>query len=166
MIGRSPFDRGMSLLSKENNKRLRHLDQDEIGRLLDACINDHTRDIIETVIHTGMRRQEVLSLKWNRMTGGFIHLTRTKADEVREIPINDDLVALCRRVRARDELNSEKELQEMLGYKPMVMTMRQAHLSQEHKKKAINLLNGLTTSPAGNCHKTVTSSQLPQTATS
>ena len=83
----------MSLLSKENNKRLRHLDQDEIGRLLDACINDHTRDIIETVIHTGMRRQEVLSLKWNRMTGGFIHLTRTKADEVREIPINDDLVA-------------------------------------------------------------------------
>jgi integrase len=71
MIGRSLFDRGRGLLSKENTKRLKHLDQDEIGRLLDACINDHTRDIIETVIHTGMRRQEVLSLKWNQIRGGL-----------------------------------------------------------------------------------------------
>ncbi len=80
------------------------------------------------------------------MTGGFVHLTRTKADDVRQIPINDDLVALCRRVRARGELESEKELQEMLGYKTMAATMRLAHFSQEHKQRAINRLNGLTAS--------------------
>jgi len=27
----------------------------------------------------------------------------------------------------------------------MAMTLRYAHLSQEHKRKAVNLLNGLTT---------------------
>ena len=42
----------------------------------------------------------------------------------------------------------------VLGYKSMAMTLRYAHLSQEHKKKAVNLLNGLTAggmSPT--CHK-------------
>jgi integrase len=39
-----------------------------------------------------------------------------------------------------------KELQEILGHKDIKMTMRYAHLSQEHKKKAVNLLNGLTAS--------------------
>jgi len=29
----------------------------------------------------------------------------------------------------------------------MTMTLRYAHLSQDHKKKAVNLLNGLTASP-------------------
>jgi hypothetical protein len=37
MIERSPFDRGKSLILKENNSRLRYLTQEEIGRLLDAC---------------------------------------------------------------------------------------------------------------------------------
>jgi hypothetical protein len=39
---------------------------------------------------------------------------------------------------------SPKDLQELLGHKTMSMTTRYAHLSQEHKKKAVNLLNGLT----------------------
>ncbi len=52
---------------------------------------------------------------------------------------------------------SLKEVQEILGHKTMTMTLRYAHLSQEHKKKAVNVLNGLTAlkapaEPA--CHKT------------
>ena len=39
---------------------------------------------------------------------------------------------------------SLKEVQELLGHKTMTMTLRYAHLSQDHKKKAVNLLNGLT----------------------
>ncbi|MCX6224497.1 MAG: tyrosine-type recombinase/integrase [Bacteroidia bacterium] len=39
-----------------------------------------------------------------------------------------------------------KEVQEILGHKTMTMTLRYAHLSQDHKKKAVNLLNGLTAS--------------------
>jgi integrase len=39
---------------------------------------------------------------------------------------------------------SLKALQEMLGHADIKTTMRYAHLSQEHKREAINLLNGLT----------------------
>ena len=48
---------------------------------------------------------------------------------------------------------SLKDVQELLGHKSMTMTLRYAHLTQESKRKAVNLLNGLT----GQCHKTVTS---------
>ncbi|EFK11161.1 site-specific recombinase, phage integrase family [delta proteobacterium NaphS2] len=37
-----------------------------------------------------------------------------------------------------------KDVQELLGHKDIKMTMRYSHLSQEHKKKAVNLLNKLT----------------------
>jgi integrase len=39
---------------------------------------------------------------------------------------------------------SLQEVQELLGHKTVTMTLRYAHLSQESKKKAVNLLNGLT----------------------
>ena len=53
---------------------------------------------------------------------------------------------------------SLKEVEEILGHK--TMTMRYAHLSQERKKRAVNLLNGLTApkDPKNStCHKSVTS---------
>lgn len=60
---------------------------------------------------------------------------------------------------------SLKEVQEILGHKTMTMTLRYAHLSQEHKRKAVNLLNGLTAQkkePTKDfCHKTVTSAVIP-----
>jgi integrase len=48
-----------------------------------------------------------------------------------------------------------KDVQELLGHKSMTMTLRYSHLTQESKKKAVNLLNGLT-AKVGDCHKTVT----------
>ena len=51
-----------------------------------------------------------------------------------------------------------KDVQELLGHKDIKMTMRYAHLTQEHKRKAVNLLNDLTASNVENptCHKSVT----------
>ncbi|MEN6441923.1 MAG: site-specific integrase, partial [Syntrophobacter sp.] len=40
---------------------------------------------------------------------------------------------------------SLKDIQELLGHKSMSMVLRYAHLTQEHKKVAVNLLQGLTT---------------------
>jgi len=58
---------------------------------------------------------------------------------------------------------SMKELQELMGHKTMNMTMRYAHLSPEHKKKAVSLLNGLTAPTDRTGHKMVTfsKSQIP-----
>jgi integrase len=39
-----------------------------------------------------------------------------------------------------------KDVQELLGHKSMSMTLRYSHLPQKHKKRAVNLLNGLTAS--------------------
>ncbi|UCD31630.1 MAG: tyrosine-type recombinase/integrase [Desulfobacterales bacterium] len=57
-----------------------------------------------------------------------------------------------------------KDVQELLGHKTMTMALRYAHLTQEHKKKAVNLLNGLTAPQNSDCHKTVTFSDQARSA--
>ncbi len=49
--------------------------------------------IVVTALHTGMRKSEILNLKWENvdLQHGFILLDKTKNGERREIPINDTL---------------------------------------------------------------------------
>lgn len=50
---------------------------------------------------------------------------------------------------------SLKDVQELLGHKTIEMTMCYAHLSQEHKRNAVNMLNGLIAplnETVTNCH--------------
>jgi integrase len=210
MFEQSPFDRGKSLMLKENNQRLRFLNEDEIQGLLDAC-PDYLRRIVRCAILTGMRRGEILSLKWDQIRNGFIYLDKKfnpiKTREARQIPTGDDLDQLFKEIRRDQHLTSDyvftymgervqetkrsfktalkrtgiqdfkfhdlrhtfasqvllhggslKDVQELLGHKTMTMTLRYAHLTQEHKRKAVNLLNGLT-AQNGNCHKSVTNSK-------
>jgi integrase len=58
-----------------------------------------------------------------------------------------------------------KDIQEFLGHKTMTMTLRYSHLTQEHKRKAVNLLNGLTAGGNGTCHKSVTFTDVTKTGT-
>lgn len=39
---------------------------------------------------TGMRRGEMLSLKWEQIRNGFIYLTETKSGKARQIPSMTD----------------------------------------------------------------------------
>lgn len=219
MTEQDPFNKGKSLLLKENNRRLRFLTEDEIPRLVDACPK-YLQNIVVCALNTGMRRGEILGLKWDQVRNGFIYLTKTKTKQAREIPINDTLDAMFKRIRKENGLKSKfvflydgqiiettgavrnprkdharpvneikrafagalqragiadfrfhdlrhtfasqllmkggtlKDVQELLGHKTMTMTLRYAHLTQEHKRKAVNLLNGLT--GKADCHKTVT----------
>jgi integrase len=65
---------------REENRRDRYLTADEEKRLLAVCIGDraHLRPIIIVAIHTGMRRGEILSLKWTQVDfsrGIMAHVT-------------------------------------------------------------------------------------------
>jgi len=220
LLEQNPFSRGKSLLTKENNQRLRFLSQEELQKLLTVS-PDHLQEIIICAVNTGMRRGELLSLKWEQIHNGFIYLQNTKTNDPRQIPVNDTLAELFKKIKKQNPgsayvftyrttkkdkstenlkvitfnntpmrnikhafetavkksgidhcrmhdmrhtfashllMNgaSLKDVQELLGHKTFEMTLRYAHLSQAHKKNAVNLLNGLTT-PKGdfvtNCHK-------------
>lgn len=233
MIEESPFKKGKTLMLKENNERIRFLADGEIVQLLSECPK-HLNRVVVCALNTGMRRGEILGLKWEQIRNGFIYLRKTKTNEARQIPINDTLETMFRQIRieqgfknrsehvftytkSEDKLKGRepvrkrkglapvpekivevksaftsavtragivdfrfhdlrhtfasqmilrgatlKDVQELLGHKTMTMTLRYAHLTQEHKRKAVNLLNGLTANssqpPKGSCHKTVTKS--------
>jgi len=194
MIERNPYEQGKSLLLKVSNQRIRYLTEEEIERLLEECKpKKHLFRVVNCAINTGMRRGEILSLKWGQIRNGFIYLAKTKTKNPREIPINDDLAQMFKEIRKEQGLSSRdvflynsrvvqkvhkgfraalerakiedfkfhdlrhtfashvimrggslKDVQELLGHKTMTMTLRYAHLSQQHKKIAVNLLNGLT----------------------
>jgi integrase len=190
---RSPFDGGKAIKIKENNKRMTFLSDDEINSLLSAC-TEHLKPIVSCAILTGMRRGEMLALKWDQVRNGFIYLSKTKTNEARQIPISDALEAVFLEIRTKQGLRSEyvftfrgeairdnfkktfnaaakraglvdlhfhdlrhtfasqvllnggtlKDVQELLGHKTMTMTLRYSHLTQEHKRQAVNLLGKLS----------------------
>jgi len=170
----------------------RYLREDEMRRLLPNCTTPYLKAIVELAINTGMRRGEILSLRWESidLKTNFITLTKTKGKKVRHIPLNkaarDILSALCSQNNALADYvftNSEGKpftdikksfktalrkakidnfrfhdlrhtfasyeamagvdlntIRELLGHKTMTMTMRYAHLSDEHRKQAVDLL--------------------------
>ena len=88
----------------ENNKRLRYLSKEECQSLINSC-GPHLRPVVITALNTGMRKGEILSLKWDNvdLKHGFILLEKTKNGDRRESPINETLrVTLDNRMRRLD----------------------------------------------------------------
>jgi integrase len=80
-------------LLPENNRRLRYLSKEQCKDLIRAC-SPHLQPIVITALNTGMRKEEILSLEWEKhidLKHGFILLDVTKNGERREIPINRTL---------------------------------------------------------------------------
>jgi len=75
---------------KENNARLRFLEKEEITKLLANC-NEAIKPIVIVALNTGMRRGEIMGLKWRDIDfkRGIIHLYNTKNSEKRELPMNE-----------------------------------------------------------------------------
>ncbi len=169
-------------------KRVRFLMPDEVQTLLSNCA-DYLKPIVTLAVHTGMRKGELLGLKWEQVNfeQGIITLHDTKNSERRDIPMDETVkttlkeverkgdhvfcdgegesfVRLQRSVEAAlkksgiedfrfhdlrhtfasnlvmagEDLNTVREL---LGHKDLTMTLRYAHLSPNHKTKAINVLD-------------------------
>ena len=74
---------------RENNTRVRFLEQEEIIGLLSNC-NDTLKPIVVTALNTGMRLGEILGLHWQDIDfqRGIISLHDTKNGERRELPRN------------------------------------------------------------------------------
>lgn len=80
----------------EHNRRLRYLSKEECQALIDSG-EPHLKPIVITAVNTGMRRGEILGLRWDAhidLKHGFILLDKTKNGERREIPINATLKAV------------------------------------------------------------------------
>ncbi|MBI3653811.1 MAG: site-specific integrase [Acidobacteria bacterium] len=79
-------------LLREDNQRTRYLSAEEEARLLRQCIGEreHLRPIILLAINTGMRRGEILALRWSQIDflRNLIHLSNTKSGKGRDVPIN------------------------------------------------------------------------------
>ncbi len=89
---------GMKLL-KEPPGRLRYLTPEEKDRLIEACsMSPYLRPIVELAIHTGMRRGEILGLRWSDIDvrRRTITLHQTKNNERRVIPINRTVAAVLK----------------------------------------------------------------------
>ena len=75
---------------KVNNRRLRFLEQEEIPKLLSNCC-EHLKPIVIVALNTGMRKGEILKLKWHDIDikRNIITLLDTKNGEKREVSMNE-----------------------------------------------------------------------------
>ncbi len=79
-------------LLQDDSRRLRYLSKEESQALINSS-ESHLKPIVITALNSGMRKGEILSLRWDNvdLKHGFILLDRTKNGERREIPINSTL---------------------------------------------------------------------------
>lgn len=75
-----------------DNMRLRYLPEDECFILIESC-EEHLKPIVITALNTGMRKGEILNLKWHnvKLINDIIQAENTKNNESRQLPINDTL---------------------------------------------------------------------------
>ena len=75
---------------RENNKRLRYLEKEEIEKLINLS-SGYLKSILIVALNTGMRRGEILGLKWHDIDfkRDIIYLLDTKNNDKREVPMND-----------------------------------------------------------------------------
>lgn len=92
---------------KEDNKRTRFLNEEEMKRFNDAA-SQELRQILTLLIHTGMRKGELQNLKWADLdfNRSQIALIYTKNGKVRHIPMNVAVkgVLLQRRIAKRSQV--------------------------------------------------------------
>ncbi len=79
----------------EPESKTRYLDEDELERLLLACKEQKRQPwllpLVTLGVHTGMRRGELLGLRWDNVNldRGLITLQQSKTLKIKAIPINE-----------------------------------------------------------------------------
>jgi len=93
---------------------MRILDREEIKRLINASTS-YLRAMIILALNTGMRKGEILNLKWNDVDfiEDYIYIKETKSNVIRKIPINSIV---------RTTLKSIKRENDFVFYSPKTET--------------------------------------------
>jgi len=105
-------------LFKENNARVKCLEQSQIDSLLGACDSmkkaTYLKPIIIVAINTGMRKGEILRLKWKDVdfSNGLLYISISKNGESGYIPMNSTVQKTLKDLRpasnkANDDILSE-----------------------------------------------------------
>jgi len=112
-------------LFQENNRRLRYLSFDESNRLVDSA-EPHLKPILITALNTGMRRGEILGLRWDQvdLRHGFILLDITKSGNRREIPINQTLMETFRAMHIIRKIDVDFVFTDAVSQKPFKSVKR------------------------------------------
>jgi len=86
-------------MEKEPPGRVRYLSEEEFQRLYGAC-PEWLKPIVLTAKHTGMRKENILSLKWEQVDlfRRVVYLEHTKNDERLAIPLNDTMMGLFKKL--------------------------------------------------------------------
>lgn len=104
LIETSPFANKKTPHLTEDNAKSGFLSQEDIDRLLATTMPDWCQNIITGILHTGMRRQEILGLQWHQVKDGLVYLTKTKTKKARQIPIDKDLGRFLRALKHKHGL--------------------------------------------------------------
>jgi len=88
---------------KEPPGRNALLTMEQIHRLIDCCA-EHLRPIVLMALCTGMRKDEILGLKWDwvKLEHRIILLPDSKTHEARMVPINKTLAAMLEAMPSRE----------------------------------------------------------------
>ena len=94
-VDRNPV-RGVRQMA-EQNQMLRYLSDEEEAALLKVC-NAGLRPVVICALHTGMRREEILSLTWEcvDLDERLVCVRFSKSKKKRFIPINEELLELLK----------------------------------------------------------------------
>jgi len=86
-------------LQKENNRRVRYLTEQEEEKLFAALPAEH-HPLVLIALHTGLRKTEQLSLKWQDVNVGqrVITVRDSKAGKARHIPMNQVVLDTLQRL--------------------------------------------------------------------
>jgi integrase len=99
------FSKDDPIMFKEEGGRLRYLTEAECEALLTQC-SSHLRPIVKFALNTGMRKGEILALRWEHVVKGIAYVYKSKSGKPRLVPLNEAAREVVREMRQKNQLRS------------------------------------------------------------